>query len=199
MSPSSSRAVAGYGVALGVVDAEINMQAVALEHRYGRPILPSFHGAWTLGGLVGAALDPGDRRPRPAAGRRSLAVVPLAARRRAVPAPRRAGAPSTDVAVPWRPILLVGAALVLFYMVDTAAFTWGPTYLDASSTRRPTWSRWRRSPTCWRAGWCGCPGDGLVRRHGAVRVLRAGALVAFFGLAVVVFAPTWPVAVLGFR
>ena len=44
-------ALALYGVALGVVDAATNMQAVALEHRYGRPILPSFHGAWTLGVL----------------------------------------------------------------------------------------------------------------------------------------------------
>ena len=45
----------------------------------------------------------------------------------------RGGGPistAAEVAVPWRPILLVGAALVLFYMVDTAAFTWGPTYLD---------------------------------------------------------------------
>ncbi|MFC7502613.1 MFS transporter, partial [Nocardioides sp. GCM10030258] len=47
--------VAVYGVGLGIVDASTNMQAVALEHRYGRPILPSFHGGWTFGGLLGAA------------------------------------------------------------------------------------------------------------------------------------------------
>ena len=47
--------MAVYGVGLGVVDASTNMQAVALEHRYERPILPSFHGAWTLGGILGAA------------------------------------------------------------------------------------------------------------------------------------------------
>ena len=49
-------ALAVYGVGLGVVDASTNMQAVALEHVYGRPILPSFHGAWTLGGIIGAAI-----------------------------------------------------------------------------------------------------------------------------------------------
>ena len=37
---------------------------------------------------------------------------------------------ASQVAVPWRPIVLVGLALVLFYMVDTAATTWGATYLD---------------------------------------------------------------------
>ena len=62
--------------ALGMVDATTNMQAVALEHRYGRPILPSFHGAWTLGGILGATLTlaTGQLPLEVAAG---LAVVPL--------------------------------------------------------------------------------------------------------------------------
>ena len=190
-------AVAGYGVALGVVDAVINMQAVALEHRYARPILPSFHGAWTAGGLVGSALAlaTADLDLRWMA---LLAVVPLVA----VAAPylphERAGAPSTDVAVPWRPIVLVGAALVLFYMVDTAAFTWGPTYLDRVVDAPSDLVALATFPYLLASGLVRLSGDGLVRRHGAVRVLRTGALVAFFGLAVVVFAPTWPVAVLGF-
>ena len=190
-------AVAGYGVALGVVDAVINMQAVALEHRYARPILPSFHGAWTAGGLVGSALTlaTADLDLRWMA---LLAVVPLAA----VAAPylphERAGAPSTDVAVPWRPILLVGAALVLFYMVDTAAFTWGPTYLDRVVDAPSDLVALATFPYLLASGLVRLSGDGLVRRHGAVRVLRTGALVAFVGLAIVVFAPTWPVAVLGF-
>ena len=37
---------------------------------------------------------------------------------------------AAEVAVPWRPILLVGLGMVVFYMVDTASQTWGPTYLD---------------------------------------------------------------------
>ncbi len=190
-------AVAGYGVALGVVDAVINMQAVALEHRYARPILPSFHGAWTAGGLVGSALTlaTADLDLRWMA---LLAVVPLVA----VAAPylphERAGAPSTDVAVPWRPILLVGAALVLFYMVDTAAFTWGPTYLDRVVDAPSDLVALATFPYLLASGLVRLAGDGLVRRHGAVRVLRTGALVTSFGLAVVVFAPSWPVAVLGF-
>src|SRR5699024_9781738 len=45
-----------YGTGLGVVDATTNMQAVAVEAGYGRPILPSFHGAWTVGGILASAL-----------------------------------------------------------------------------------------------------------------------------------------------
>ncbi|MEP6815642.1 MAG: MFS transporter, partial [Marmoricola sp.] len=115
-------ALAVYGVALGVVDAATNMQAVALEHRYGRPILPSFHGAWTLGGVVGSALTlaTGGLGLGAAAW---LGLVPLVV---CFAGFLRRGDVSVaeEVDVPWRPILLVGAALVLFYMVDTAASTW---------------------------------------------------------------------------
>ena len=137
--------MAAYGVALGVVDASTNMQAVAIEHRYGRPILPSFHGMWTLGGIVGSVitLSTSSVSFRWAA---VVALLPLAIA--FAPYLRRdhgvidADAQAVAEAVPWRPLLLVGAALVLFYMVDTAASTWGPTYLDdafdtPSGPRRP--------------------------------------------------------------
>lgn len=48
--------VAVYGIALGLVDATSNMQAVDLEHQYGRPILPSSHGYWTIGGILATVL-----------------------------------------------------------------------------------------------------------------------------------------------
>jgi MFS family permease len=193
-------AVACYGVMLGVIDAAINMQAVALEHVYARPILPSFHGAWTVGGLIASAitLASADVDLR---WRACIAVVPLAAATAPYLAHERAGAPSVDVpgvAVPWRPIMLVGAALVLFYMVDTAAFTWGPTYLDRVVDAPSDLVALATFPYLVTSGLVRLAGDDLVHRFGAVRVLRTGALVASAALALIVFAPTWPVAVLGF-
>ncbi len=44
------------GVANGLLDVAMNSQAVDLERRLGRPILSAFHGALSLGSLVGAAL-----------------------------------------------------------------------------------------------------------------------------------------------
>ena len=190
-------AVACYGVTLGVIDAAINMQAVALEHEYARPILPSFHGAWTVGGLLASALTlaSADLDLRWMA---CLAIVPLVAATAPYLAHERAGAPSVDVAVPWRPIMLVGAALVLFYMVDTAAFTWGPTYLDRVVDAPSDLVALATFPYLLTSGLVRLAGDDLVHRFGAVRVLRTGALVASAALALIVFAPTWPIAVLGF-
>jgi len=201
IAPSVAVFVAGmaaYGVALGVVDATTNMQAVALEHRYGRPILPSFHGAWTLGGLIGSALTLATAH-LPLQVTAALAVVPLVALTQ--PLLRRVGDPVAGgprVEIPWRPIILVGVAMVLFYMVDTAAFTWGPTYLDHVFPTPSSLVALATFPYLIASGAMRLAGDGMVAQFGPVAVLRVGALVACAGLAVVVFAPTWPVAVLGF-
>src|SRR5262249_49758329 len=40
-------ALALVGLTLGLVDATMNMQGVAVERRYGRPVLASFHGVWS--------------------------------------------------------------------------------------------------------------------------------------------------------
>ncbi len=44
------------GAANGGLDVSMNAQAVAVEKGYRRPIMSSFHAAWSFGGLAGAAL-----------------------------------------------------------------------------------------------------------------------------------------------
>ena len=43
-----------YGFAVGALDATTNMQAVAIQRRYGRVILNSFHAVWSAGAIVGS-------------------------------------------------------------------------------------------------------------------------------------------------
>jgi MFS family permease len=191
--------LAVYGVGLGVIDATSNMQAVAVEHRYGRPILPSFHGAWTFGGLVGALLALGGAH-LPVWTTGLVAVVPLAALFAPYLAREHGEAlvAAEQTAVPWRPILLVGLGMVLFYMVDTSAQAWGPTFLDETVDAPSSLVALATVPYLFASLVVRLAGDGLVTRYGAVLVLRTGALVACLALGVVVTAPSWPVAVLGF-
>ncbi len=196
--------VAVYGVGLGIVDASTNMQAVALEHRYGRPILPSFHGGWTFGGLLGAAatLATAHLDLNWAA---VIAVVPLLMaagaflpREATAAEDQVAGAPSAVLGIAWRPILMVGLGMVVFYMVDTAAQTWGAVYVDEVLDAPSRWVALATLPYLFASLVVRLAGDRLVQQYGAPPVLRVGAVVACAGLAVVTFAPTWPVAVLGF-
>ncbi len=238
--------VALYGLALGLVDATTNMQAVDLEHRYGRPILPSSHGYWTTGGITAAIIALATGRLSPEVGA-AVAVVPLAiafARflPRVVsgagapglvspvpgptPGPTTAGAGSpgvhspsggipssgipssgspsagspgsTPAPVPWRPIWLVGAGLVVFYMVDTTASAWGPVYLARSFDAPGNLVALATFPYLVTSIVVRLAGGQLVTRFGVVLLLRIGAVVACGALTLVALAPTWQVAVAGF-
>ena len=134
--------LAVYGLGLGVVDAASNMQAVAVEHRYGRTILPSFHGAWTAGGIVATVVTIAVTKVGLLAG----PAARCASSRWCSSSPRSCPRAPTRrsrrrCARPGRPVaqdLLLGAAMVLFYMVDTAATTWGPVFLK-SVHEAPDW------------------------------------------------------------
>uniref|UniRef100_UPI002590F04E MFS transporter n=1 Tax=Arthrobacter sp. TaxID=1667 RepID=UPI002590F04E len=193
--------LAVYGVGLGTVDASMNMQGVALEHRLRRTLLPGFHAAWTAGGIVAtlAALAFGEAAL-------AASVTPfgvVAAVATALPFVRRdrgqeTGSEAVQVSIPWKRLMLVGLVLVLFYMVDTAASTWGPAYLhDLFGTGLGNVAV-ATLPYLVASLLARLAGDWAVGRFGAVRLLRAAAVLSAAALAVVVLAPNAAIAVLGF-
>ncbi len=199
--------MAVYGVGLGANDAASNMQAVALEHRMGRPVLPSLHAAWTAGGvlatLVAIAL-PGVSLSGASVvlvlGPLVVLVAPLMRRDHGATA-----ADPTELGVPWRAIAMVGAGLVLFYAVDTSVTAWGPVYLSSDSVftdppTSPAMYALATLPYLLATLLARSAGDRATARFGAPTVVRTGAVTASIGLAIVVFAPspTWQVGVLGF-
>lgn len=198
--------LAVYGTGLGAMDASANMQALTLEHRLGRPVMPSFHGAWTAGGLLATvlALVLGD--PSLVGGAVVLALVPLGL----LVAPLihhddAAPQDAAEVGVSWRALALIGLGLVLFYMVDTATTAWGPVYLASPDVfeEPPTSSQMvamATLPYLAATLLARVAGDRATAHLGIPAMLRVGALVAAAGLAVVVLAPasSWPVAAAGF-
>ncbi len=190
--------LAAYGLALGLVDASSNMQAVTVEHLYRRPILPSFHAFWTAGGILGTLVTLATSGVDLGPALLPLLVFPVAAL--AAPYVRRDRLAETDatVDVPWRRIALLGVAMVLFYMVDTAATTWGPVYLDGTLDAPTGLTALATLPYLVATLLARTVGDRLVDRHGAVWLLRISGVVAALALAVIVFAPRWVVAVVGF-
>lgn len=191
--------LAVYGLGLGIVDASSNMQAVALEHEVGQPILPSFHGSWTLGGIIGTVITLITPHLSLAVGLALLAILPLLMLGAPLMSTGGVIEPADgSMGINWRHVILVGIALVIFYMVDTASTTWGTTYLrnvvDSPAGLAPL----ATLPYLVTTLLARFAGDRLTTRYGAARLLRVGAVVGFAALAIIVFAPTWPVAILGF-
>ena len=196
--------VAVYGLGLGTVDASENMQAVALEARYGRSILTSFHAAWSAGGIVGAVYTSLTNSWTPAESFVPIAVVvgliALAPYLTAADDPHSGAEDSADreAAMPWRPLVMLGAALVLFYVADSAASSWSTIYLrdglGASARLAPlAYGGYQATSLISRLA-----GDFLVRRTGAVGVVRMAAGIGTAGLLLVVLAHGPTLAIVGF-
>jgi len=47
-------ALVGFGASMGVLDVAMNAHAVAVQEQLGRPVMSSFHGVYSIGGLTGA-------------------------------------------------------------------------------------------------------------------------------------------------
>jgi MFS family permease len=293
-------AVAAFGLVIGAVDATMNMQGVAVQRRYGRSILMSFHGVWSVAGIAGSLVTAGAEKihmPLPASMivvaavglAVSLSVGPVLLRRdeeiaagllpglswapadgeRPEPLPAepvlppelvlpaesarhtglvlpvesmRAGGlvspaesagatglvspaeparPAGSVSpaepaphavepadakpaapvlpnVPWRPIILVGIAVMLTYVAESATSNWSAVYLNKGLHGS------KSVAALGLGGYLTCQvlgrifADRVVGRIGPVRTMAIGGVIGALGMAVVVAAQSPAIGIAGF-
>jgi predicted MFS family arabinose efflux permease len=202
-------ALAAFGLAVGVLDASMNMLGVSLQRSYGRSIMLSFHAAYSLGGIVGASLAWVGAHWHLALWVSYLPVLlvllpaVLVGSRWYVDdrggAAGEVGKPAGEgqaLVFTWLfPLCLV---MTVAYIGDSTVSNWSAKYLQdvlGSSEQMATvpYNVYMVTTLLGRA-----IGDLGVRRFGAVAVVRGGALVAAAGFAVVAVAPGAWVGMLGF-
>ena len=196
------------GFTLGLVDATMNMQGVAVERRYGRPVLASFHGVWSAGGILGGLATAGtsklDWGTFPSLG--LVAVIGTALALAAGPFELKRHEETTgaidlaaaEASIPWRPILLVGTAMMLMYIADSATSNWSTVLLtDAMHASKSVAALgFVAYQTCMVLGRAAA--DRIVRRYGPTPAVATGAVIGGCGLLVVAAAPNAAVAIAGF-
>ncbi|MFE0473967.1 MFS transporter [Streptomyces sp. NPDC058947] len=201
-------ALAAFGLAVGMLDASMNMLGVSLQRSYGRSIMLSFHAAYSLGGIVGASLAWAGAHWDLALWVSYLPVVAVLLpavlvgsrwyvddRGPAAAAEQKEGEGQVLVFRWLWPLCLV---MTVAYIGDSTVSNWSAKYLQdvlGSSEQLATvpYNVYMVTTLLGRA-----IGDFGVRRFGAVAVVRGGALVAAGGFAVVAGAPGAWVGMLGF-
>ncbi|MFJ2108344.1 MFS transporter [Streptomyces microflavus] len=196
-----------FGLAVGALDASMNMMGVSLQRAYGRSIMLGFHAAYSLGGIAGASLAwVGARWDL------SLFVSYLPVVAVLLPAvlvgsrwytegrsPEKAGGPAAaGGSVPFKLLLPLCLVMCFAYIGDSTVSNWSAKYLQdvlGSSEQMSTlpYNVYMVMTLLGRA-----VGDLGVRRFGAVAVVRGGSLLAAGGFAVVAVAPGAWVGMLGF-
>ncbi|WP_214412561.1 MFS transporter [Sphaerisporangium fuscum] len=199
-----------FGLCLGGVDAGMNMQAVTVERRYGRPILTGFHALWSAAAVIGAVwasaaggLGLGLPVTFAVAMVAGVAVAVVAAPKLCGPeeehveAGPEAAAPSGS-RFPWRPILPLCLAMAFLYVGDASVSNFGSVYMDkimhATAAVAPlALGAYQATTFVVRIG-----GDFAVRRYGPAAIVRIGGALATLGFAGIVTAPNQPLAVVAF-
>ncbi|WP_217232266.1 MFS transporter [Streptomyces anulatus] len=197
-----------FGLAVGALDASMNMLGVSLQRAYGRSIMLGFHAAYSLGGIMGASLAwAGARWDLSLLGSYLPVVVVLLpaalvgsrwytegkGARGKEPGPVGAGG-----AVSFRLLLPLCLVMSFAYIGDSTVSNWSAKYLQdvlGGSEQLATvpYNVYMVTTLLGRA-----LGDLGVRRFGAVAVVRCGSLLAAGGFAVVAVAPGAWVGMFGF-
>ncbi|MFF3877501.1 MFS transporter [Streptomyces sp. NPDC001978] len=200
-------ALAAFGLAVGALDASMNMLGVSLQRSYGRSIMLSFHAAYSLGGIVGASLAWVGAHWRLALWVAYLPVMAvllpaaLMGSRWYVdgkPAPVEEQQRNEGSGVVFKLLLPLCLVMTFAYIGDSTVSNWSAKYLKdvlGSSEQLATvpYNVYMVTTLVGRG-----MGDFGVRRFGAAAVVRLGALVAAAGFAVVALAPGAWVGMLGF-
>ncbi|MBM7172741.1 MFS transporter [Streptomyces sp. G44] len=194
-----------FGLAVGALDASMNMLGVSLQRAYGRSIVLGFHAAYSLGGIAGASLAWAGAHWDLSLFMSYLPVVvvalpaALAGSRWYVDArDGGAGAAGQGGAVSFGLLLPLCLVMTFAYIGDSTVSNWSAKYVQdvlggSEEVSTVPYNVYMVMTLVGRG-----LGDLGVRRLGAVAVVRAGAVVAALGFAVVAAAPGAWAGIAGF-
>ncbi|MEU3708071.1 MFS transporter [Streptomyces anulatus] len=202
-----------FGLAVGALDASMNMLGVSLQRAYGRSIMLGFHAAYSLGGIAGASLAWAGARWDLSLLGSYLPVVVVLLPAALVgsrwytegkgpdgkgPEEQGAGPGGAGGALSFRLLLPLCLVMSFAYIGDSTVSNWSAKYLQdvlGGSEQLATvpYNVYMVTTLLGRA-----LGDLGVRRFGAVAVVRCGSLLAAGGFAVVAVAPGAWVGMFGF-
>ena len=191
-----------FGAVMGCIDVVVNIVAVLVEKGIGRRIMSGMHAFWSLGGFAGAGLygvwvgllglTP-FQSTAIAAGLILLLTVVFG--RHLIP---YGGGGGALLALPRGIIVFVGMTAFIAFLSEGAVMDWGGVYL--TTVRGMDLALAGTGYSVFSAAMLTMRflGDRVVQRIGALSVAVGGALLAFGGILLVMFAPVDALLYIGF-
>ena len=182
----------------------MNAQAALVEQRYARPIMSSFHGLWSVGGLIGAALGgliatQGVLVHAHLLGVAIIAtIIAVIATRWLVVDDNQRHEAGPSFALPPRALVLLGLIAFGVLFCEGAIADWSAVYLRESL---------RSSPAIAATGYAvfsllmaagRLTGDTLALRFGPAWLVRGGGALVALGIAVATLSDVPVIAIVGF-
>lgn len=191
-----------FGFFGNLFNISVNTQAVAVEKNYGKPIMASFHGIWSLAGFCGAAVGTLmlwlQLSPFHHFAISAILVLLLIGLfwRGTLSTPAQSGQPA--FALPDKSLLQLGLIAFFCLICEGTLFDWSGVYFK-KVVEAPA-----SLVSLGYAAFMGCMAAGrfvadkLVGRFGSQKMLVGSGIVIFCGIALAVLMPVVPVATFGF-
>ncbi len=185
-----------YGAGSAGTDVSMNGQAASLETRYGRPIMVTFHGVWSLGGLLATAAGGASVRLGVSTAWHLgvvgilLAVLGLVGARTSRAAEVDTTSRAPLLARPRGALWLLGGVALASAFAEGAIGDWTGIYLrrvvgTSAGTAASAFAVFSATMAVTRFA-----GDRAVHRLGRRRVVRGGGLLAGAGAVTLLLSPT---------
>ena len=192
-----------FGGLMGCVDVVMNIAAVIVEQGIGRRIMSGIHGFWSLGGFVGAGLYGvwvGLAGLTAFQSTLIAAVLMLALTavfgRHLIP--YGGGGGGSLIAIPRGIVAFVGVTAFIAFLSEGAVMDWSGVYLTTVRGMDLSLAGMGFSVFSGAMLLMRFLGDHVIQRVGQFPVAVGGALLAFVGILLVMFAPVNTLLYLGF-
>ena len=194
-----------FGATAGLADMAMNAEGVIVEKAYGRSIMSSFHGFWSLGILIGSTVSAlashagADASLQFAVEALLLATAGAIAARYVVDdAAFRPATPPPVFALPTRPVLLIGLVGLCCVFAELAGTDWSALYLQDELGGSASAAALAVSAYAATMAAARLVGDSVIRKIGPVLTVRLSGACAATGAVLVVVAPDLPVGLAAF-
>jgi hypothetical protein len=182
-----------------------------LERFYGRPIMASFHGLFSVGTVAGSVIGAAGYAiggpiliPAVAASVGCIAIIGCVSAPTLLRWQRPASRPTPDAQTPpdgakrsrWR-VLLLGLMAALLLLPEGSAMDWSSLHAQQHLGAPPTIGTLAFATFCTATTIGRFTVDKLVQRLGPVRVVRYGSMVAAIGLLIVIISPAVSLTLIG--
>ncbi|TSD88204.1 MFS transporter [Mycobacterium sp. KBS0706] len=190
-----------FGAATGSMDVAMNVQAAAVEARGGRPLMSSFHGMFSVGGLIGAGgaslmLGLGLSPLTVALVVSGLMLALLVAQAGSMlppePRPTQTGMRFT---LPRGLVLVLGLLTFVLFQAEGAVLDWSAVFLHEARGQDPAVAGLGYAMFAVAMAVMRLAGDGITSRFGGEAVVRLGSALAAAGFLLAILVP-WPAAAL---
>ena len=191
-----------YGGAMSAMDVAMNAQAVQVEQNVGRPLMSSFHAAFSIGGLTGALFGAGLAFMPPIfhflIALLFFGSIALFAFRYLQPDEEAMPQSEAVFQLPPRALWLLGAIAFCSSIGEGSVADWSAVYLRQTFRTSASFAALGFAAFSLTMTGGRLLGDGLAARYDAVQIVRWGGLIATVGILAVIITEQPLIVLLGF-